>query len=144
VVTGLSGNTSEVEEAEMRTVPPSNSDDTAVEVGVVGQNEHFSSAFFKTTSAERFLILKAVDEMASDHETVALSPVKRDGEAEATNPKKQKRRKIPGIAEMRMDSSELIQMRSKIAKSLTVVSDWICLCESAIDTALTTPSGRSS
>jgi hypothetical protein len=66
-------------------------------------------------------MLKAVAAMASDDETVALSPAKRHGEAEATNPKKQKVRKIPGIAELRMDSSELIQMRSKIAKSLTVV-----------------------
>ncbi len=71
-------------------------------------------------------MLKAVDAIASDGETVALSPAKIHGEAEATNPKKQKVRKIPGIAKLRMDSSELVQMRSKIAKSLTVPRS-VCL-----------------
>jgi hypothetical protein len=67
-------------------------------------------------------MLKAADTMESDGETVVLSPAKREGEAEAINPKKRKLRKI---AEMRMTSEELIQMRSKITKSLTVSLEFV-------------------
>ena len=68
-------------------------------------------------------MLKAADTMESDgEETVVLSPAKREGDTEAINPKKRKLRKI---AEMRMSSEELIQMRSKITKSLTVSLEFV-------------------
>ena len=69
-------------------------------------------------------MLKAADTIESDGETVVLSPAKRkrEGETEAINPKKRKPRKI---AEMRMSSEELIQMRSKITKSLTVSHEFV-------------------
>ena len=67
-------------------------------------------------------MLKAADTIESDGETVVLSPAKREGETDAINLKKNKLRKI---AELRMTSEELIQMRSKIAKSLTVVFEFV-------------------
>jgi hypothetical protein len=70
-------------------------------------------------------MLKAADTIESDgEETVVLSPAKRkrEGVTEAINPKKRKPRKI---AEMRMTSEELIQMRSKITKSLTVSLEFV-------------------
>jgi hypothetical protein len=67
-------------------------------------------------------MIKAADTMESDGETVVLSPAKREGETEAINPKKRKSRKF---AEMRMTSEELIQMRSKITKSLTVLFEFV-------------------
>jgi hypothetical protein len=78
---------------------------------------------FRCNFQRKIQMIKAADTMESDGETVVLSPpAKREGETEAINPKKRKSRKI---ADLRMTSEELIQMRSKITKSLTVLFEFV-------------------
>jgi hypothetical protein len=78
---------------------------------------------FRCNFQRKIQMIKAADTMESDGETVVLSPpAKREGETEAINPKNRKSRKI---ADLRMTSEELIQMRSKITKSLTVWFEFV-------------------